>query len=106
MRLWESLFEDYHRSAKDGLKRTMNVVKELVDLIKKNFSDKYEIKFMKKFALSRTCMRMRQIGYKMAAEKLETLRAKRKRVQLAHAHCAPPKKQKLTEKKNCWRISI
>ena len=35
MRLWESLFEDYHRSAKDGLKRTMNVVKELVDLIKK-----------------------------------------------------------------------
>ena len=37
IRLWDSLFEDYHRSSKDGLKRTMNVVKELVDLIKKKF---------------------------------------------------------------------
>ena len=98
VKLWDSLFEDYHRSTKDGLKRTVNVVQGLVDLIKKNFSDKYQIKFMKKFALSRTCMRMSNIGYKMAAERLETLRAKRKRVELAHAHCSPPKKQKLTEK--------
>ena len=42
VKLWDSLFEDYHKSAPDGLLRTLGVVQGLVDLIKKQFGDKYE----------------------------------------------------------------
>ena len=62
VKLWDSMFEDYHKSAPDGLLRTLGVVQGLVDLIKKQFGDKYDEKIIKKFALSRTCFRMRAIG--------------------------------------------
>ena len=69
VKLWDSLFEDYHKSAPDGLLRTLGVVQGLVDLIKKQFGDKYDEKLIKKFALSRTCFRMRAIGRKLQDER-------------------------------------
>ena len=74
VKLWESFFEDYHRHTKDGLSREFDVVKNFTRLIEKQFPE-FEFKeIIQKFALSRTCFRMRALARKLAAEKAETYR--------------------------------
>ena len=80
VKTWDSLFEEYHKEAPDGLLRTMGVEKGLYDLILSKFPD-FEYKYIiKKFVHSRTCFRMRNIARKLAAEKAETLKARRKKL--------------------------
>ena len=77
---WEKIFEEYNQPAPDGLLRTMGVCKGLYDLIDKKFPE-FEFKYIiKKFAKSRTCWRMRFLARKLAADKAETLRARRKKL--------------------------
>ena len=86
VKIWDNLFEEYHKSSIDGLLRTPNVVGDLVDIIAEQFKDSdYDRKLIRKFALSRTCFRMRAIGRKMAADKAESLRARRKVIELAYS---------------------
>ena len=56
-----SLFEDFHKDSLDGLSRGYGVVEELTNVIEKNFPQ-YDRRLIKRYALSRTCFRMRAIG--------------------------------------------
>ena len=70
VKLFDSLFEDYHGTSKDGLSREYDVVKNFANLLEDKFKDqkfedgepKYDRKLFRKFALSRTLFRMRAIG--------------------------------------------
>ena len=78
VKLWESLFEDFHKNTVDGLSRGVRVVEEFGNHILKEFP-KYDTvmqKVVKRYALTRTLFRMRAIGRKMANDRIETLRAR------------------------------
>ena len=94
VKLWDSLFEDFHRHASDGLSREFNVVKKFAKLIEDTFPEFDNKKVIKKFALSRTCFRMRAIARKLAAEKADTYRAECKKKQYAHAYQGKKKEKK------------
>ena len=75
---WEQMFQEYHNDAPDGLLRTTGVVAGLVSKIAKKFPNFEFPKKIQQFALSRTCFRMRALIRKLAADRAETLKAKRK----------------------------
>ena len=83
---WESLFEDFHRHTKDGLSREFDVVKNFKRLIEEKFPEFEYKEIIQKFALSRTCFRMRALARKLAAEKAETYRAKCKQLEYAESY--------------------
>ena len=72
------MFQEYHNEAPDGLLRTTGVVAGLVSKIAKKFPNFEFPKKIQQFALSRTCFRMNAISRKLAADRAETLKAKRK----------------------------
>ena len=67
---FDSLFDQYHKDSKDSLSRELDVVKNFVNLLEKQFMDQkdengqpiYDRKILQKFGLSRTLFRMRAIG--------------------------------------------
>ena len=61
VKIFASLFEDFHKDSLDGLSRGYGVVEELTNVIEKNFPQ-YDRKLIRRYALSRTCFRMRAIG--------------------------------------------
>ena len=75
---WEQMFQEYHNDAPDGLLRTTGVVAGLVSKIAKKFPNFEFPKKIQQFALSRTCFRMNALVRKLAADRAETLKAKRK----------------------------
>jgi hypothetical protein len=67
VKLFDNLFDDYHKDSKDGLSREFDVVKNFKNLLEQKFKDQdgqpmYDGKMLQKFALSRTLFRMRAIG--------------------------------------------
>ena len=72
------MFQEYHNEAPDGLLRTTGVVAGLVSKIAKKFPNFEFPKKIQQFALSRTCFRMNALARKLAADRAETLKAKRK----------------------------
>ena len=82
VKVWEGMFKEYHRNAPDSLLRTFNVVKNLVDLIKSKYPDFEYPDIIRRFALSRTKFRMRALIRKLAAERKESARARRKKLDL------------------------
>ena len=82
VRVWDGIFEDYHRGAPDGLLRTFDVVKNLVKLIESKYPDFEYPVIIGKFALSRTKFRMRALVRKLRAERKESARARRKKLAL------------------------
>ena len=86
VKLWESLFADYHRHAKDGLSREFDVVKNFTRVIEEKFPEFEYKEIIQKFALSRTCFRMRALGRKLAAEKAETYRGRCKQLEYAESY--------------------
>ena len=75
----DKIFEQFHESSKDGLKRDKNITNDLVDILEKEFPN-YEKKILKKFALSRSIFRMRYMIKLMSGK--ETLRGKKKKVDM------------------------
>ena len=73
VKMYDSLFKDFHRDSKDGILRCEGVVRKFRELLERNFpnSDK---KIIATFAISRTTARMNAIARKLAVEKQETLR--------------------------------
>merc|ERR1711953_997457 len=53
----DTIFIQFHEESDDGLKRTPNVTNELTDILVPLFP-KYNRKMLKRFALSRTIIRM------------------------------------------------
>ena len=84
---YDILFEEFHKSAPDGILRIFGVVEKFAAVLEKNFpnSDKDVIR---KFAKSRTIARVNAIARKLANDRLESLRAKRKKIEFAHS-CKP-----------------
>ena len=88
---YDILFEDFHKTARDGILRIFGVVEKFAAVLEKNFpnSDKDVIR---KFAKSRTIARVNAIARKLANDRLESLRAKRKKIEFAHS-CKPSSKE-------------
>ena len=84
---YDILFEEFHKTAPDGILRIFGVVEKFAAVLEKNFpnSDKDVIR---KFAKSRTIARVNAIARKLANDRLESLRAKRKKIEFAHS-CKP-----------------
>ena len=57
VKLWESLFQDFHREAEDGILRITGVVAKFQAVLEQKFPDFPQKHMIKKFALSRTCFR-------------------------------------------------
>ena len=74
VRVWESLFLEFHKNEPDQLSRKFNVVKDLAALLKQRYPDEQFESIINKFALSRTCFRMTAVAKKFAAERAETLK--------------------------------
>ena len=91
------MFQEYHNEAPDGLLRTTGVVAGLVSKIKAKFPTFEFPKKIEQFALSRTCFRMRAISRKLAADRAETLKAKRKVLDFIYSS-EPSKKGKKVSK--------
>ena len=91
------MFQEYHNDAPDGLLRTTGVVAGLVSKIAKKFPNFEFPKKIQQFALSRTCFRMRAISRKLAADREETLKAKRKVLDFIYSS-EPSKKGKKVSK--------
>ena len=91
------MFQEYHNEAPDGLLRTTGVVAGLVSKIKAKFPTFEFPKKIEQFALSRTCFRMRAISRKLAADRAETLKAKRKVLDFIYS-TEPSKKGKKVSK--------
>ena len=94
VRVWESLFLEFHKNEPDQLSRKFNVVKDLAALLKQRYPDEQFESIINKFALSRTCFRMTAVAKKFAAERAETLKARRKKNELEYSSKPGAKKPK------------
>ena len=94
VRVWENLFNEFHKNEPDQLSRKFNVVKDLAALLKQRYPDEQFEKIINKFAHSRTCFRMTAVAKKFAAERVETLKARRKKNEFEYSSKPGAKKTK------------
>ena len=71
------------------------MVKKILELVYNHFPNS-DIKIIEKFALSRTLHRMKCIARKLANDRLETLRARRKKLEFEYS--TKPASQKVAKK--------
>ena len=76
VKLYDSLFQDFHRESYDGISRCFGVVRKFRELLEQNFPNSEITRIQKTFAISRTMTRMRAVGRKYLSDREETLRAR------------------------------
>ena len=85
------IFEKFHEDSFDGLKRDLNVTKDLTDILAKKYPQ-YDKSLLQRFSLSRSIFRMR---YLLKQSTKESLRSKQKKVQMLYSkNTIQPKKKK------------